>query len=51
MLDAIRKPLALPRPLAGWALPTLTVAAFLWLLVQDAIAPVAIVLLQLYLSF
>jgi hypothetical protein len=32
-------------------LPGITLAAFAWLLAQDAIAPLAVYMLQLFLSF
>ncbi len=51
MLQAIRKTAALPRLTLGWTVPAVTMAAFLWLLAQNAIQPVAIFLLELYLSF
>ncbi len=51
MLQAIRKAAVLPRPSATWAMPAATVAAFLWLLTQDAIQPLAIYALSLFLSF
>jgi hypothetical protein len=51
MSQTVRKALVLPRPSLAWAVPAATVAAFLWLLSQDAIQPVAIYLLELYLSF
>lgn len=51
MLQTLRQAVVVPRPVAAAALPALTLAAFVWLLVNDAIQPVAVVLLQLYLSF
>jgi hypothetical protein len=51
MLQALRKAVALPSLNVGGALSAVTVAAFLWLLAQNAIQPLAIVLLELYLAF
>jgi hypothetical protein len=51
MLEAIRKAVDIPTvPLEGVA-TAVTAAAFFWLLAKGAIQPLAIYLLELYLSF
>ena len=35
----------------SWIAPAVTITAFLWLLAQDAIAPLAVYMLELFLSF
>lgn len=42
---------AVPRTAVRWAVPAATLLSFGWLLAQDAIAPLALYLLELYLSF
>jgi hypothetical protein len=51
MLAAIRRAAVVPRGAHRVVLPAVTLAAFAWLLVQDAIAPLAVYALQLFLSF
>jgi hypothetical protein len=52
MLPAIRKAVALPVPLPLEGFATLaTLLGFFWLLVQGHIQPIAIYLLELYLTF
>ena len=51
MLEAIRKAISLPQVPVQAVVTGLTVSAFVWLLAQGAIQPLAIYLLQLYLSF
>lgn len=51
MLAAIRRAVAVPRGVHRVALPAVTLAAFAWLLAEDAIAPLAVYVLQLFLSF
>lgn len=52
MLPAIRKAAVLPRPLPLEGLVTLgTLLGFFWLLFQGHIQPIAIYLLELYLTF
>ena len=51
MLQALRKTHLLPLLSLRTALPALSVAAFLWLLAQDALHPLLVFFLQLYLAF
>lgn len=51
MLAAIRRAVVVPQRVHPLALPVVTISAFAWLLAQDAIAPLAIYVLQLFLSF
>lgn len=51
MIQAIRKVISLPQLPVQAIITGLTVSAFVWLLAQGAIQPLAIYLLQLYLSF
>ena len=51
MIESIRKAIALPQVPVQAIAAGLTVSAFAWLLAQGAIQPIAIYLLQLYLSF
>lgn len=50
MYEAIRAAAA-PRIAARWAIPVATLASFGWLLAQDAIQPLALYVLEVYLSF
>lgn len=50
MYEAIRAA-AVPRTAVRWAVPMATLASFGWLLAQDAIQPLALYVLELYLSF
>ncbi len=51
MLEAIRKAVVLPHLSPQVLIATVTFAAFGWLLVNDLIRPLAVLLLQLYLAF
>lgn len=51
MLTAIRRTAVVPQSTDSWLVPVATVSAFVWLLAHDAIAPLAIYALQLFLSF
>ena len=51
MFTAIRRPAVVPQSTYRWLLPVATLSAFGWLLAHDAIAPLAIFVLQLFLSF
>ena len=51
MLEAIRKASELPRVSPRTLVVVVTLTAFGWLLVNDLIRPLAILLLQLYLAF
>jgi len=51
MLAAIRRVTAVPQSANRVLVPAATISAFVWLLAHDAIAPVAIYVLQLFLSF
>ena len=51
MLEAIRKAAAPPRVSSQALIAAITFTAFGWLLVNDLIRPLAILLLQLYLAF
>ncbi len=51
MLEAIRKAAALPRISSQTAIAAVTLTSFGWLLVNDLIRPLAVLLLQLYLAF
>ncbi len=51
MLTAIRRATAVPVATHRWVVPASTFAAFTWLLLEDAIAPLAVYCLQLFLSF
>lgn len=51
MLDSARRSLVIPRVPAQALLSAGTVASFTWLLAQDAIEPMLLYLLQLYLTF
>ena len=51
MLEAIRKAAALPRVSPQTLIAAVTLTSFCWLLVNDLIQPVAVLLLQLYLAF
>jgi hypothetical protein len=52
MLASIRRvAVASPRGLHTVFVPAVTLSAFVWLLAGDAIAPLAILALQLFLSF
>lgn len=42
---------AVPRTAIRWAVPAATLVSFGWLLAQDAIGPLALYFLELYLSF
>jgi hypothetical protein len=51
MLDTIRRSKAMPSLRFDYVLAASTVFSFGWLLLQDALHPLAVYLLQLYLSF
>ena len=51
MLEAIRKAAELPRVSPQLVVAAVTLTAFGWLLVNDLIRPLAVLLLQLYLAF
>ena len=51
MLEAIRKAADLPRVSPQALVAAVTFTAFGWLLVNDLIQPLAVFLLQLYLTF
>jgi hypothetical protein len=51
MLQSIRRSLTVPQLPILPALSTVSVLAFVWLLVSDTIQPIAVYLLQLYLAF
>ncbi len=51
MLAAIRRAVVVPQANYRWLVPAVTLSAFGWLLAQDAVAPLAVYLLQLFLSF
>ena len=51
MLAAIRRAVVVPQANHRWLVPAVTLSAFGWLLAQDAVAPLAVYLLQLFLSF
>ncbi|HYO15372.1 MAG TPA: hypothetical protein VE685_19425 [Thermoanaerobaculia bacterium] len=51
MLDSVRKHVAIPQVSGRMLLSVGTLASFGWLLAQDAIHPIVIYALQLYLSF
>ena len=51
MLAAIRRIVVIPQSSFRWLVPAATLSAFAWLLAHDAIAPLAIYALQLFLSF
>ena len=51
MIESIRKAIAFPQVPVQVVVTGLTVSAFAWLLAQGTIPPLAIYLLQLYLSF
>ncbi len=51
MIESIRRAIAFPQVPVQAIATCLTVSAFAWLLAQGAIQPLAIYLLQLYLSF
>jgi len=51
MLEAIRKAVVLPHVPAQALIAAVTFTAFGWLLVNDLIQPLAVLLLQLYLAF
>ena len=51
MLEAIRKAAVLPHVSAQTLIAVVTFTAFGWLLVNDLIQPLAVLLLQLYLAF
>ncbi len=51
MLTAIRRAVVVPGARGSWLVPALTLSAFVWLLAHDAIAPLAVYCLQLFLSF
>ncbi len=51
MLDSIRKSVALPRVSSSVILSVVTCASFLALLAQDAVHPIVIYALELYLTF
>lgn len=51
MLEAIRKAAVLPRVSPQALIAAVTFSAFGWLLVNDLIRPLAVLLLQLYLAF
>jgi len=50
MVPAIRAT-AVHRTAVRWVVPVTTVLSFGWLLAQDAIQPLALYVLELYLSF
>jgi hypothetical protein len=49
MVRAIRAA-AVPRPALRWVVPAATLFSFGWLLAEDAIQPLALYVLELYLS-
>ena len=51
MLDTIRRSQLVPRLRIDYLLAAATTVSFGWLLLQDALHPFAVYLLQLYLSF
>lgn len=51
MHHSLRKSLVLPQVPAQLLFGVGTVASFLWLLTQDLVEPLAVYLLQLYLTF
>lgn len=51
MLEAIRKAAVLPRVSTQAVIAAVTFAAFGWLLINDLVRPLAMLLLQLYLAF
>ncbi len=51
MLDSVRKSIALPRVSSSVILSVATCASFLALLAQDAVHPIVIYALELYLTF
>lgn len=51
MFEIVRQSLALPRLRVDLLLAVATVSSFTWLLVADLVHPLAVYLLQLYLSF
>jgi hypothetical protein len=51
MLDSARKSLVIPRVPVQTMLSAGTIVSFLWLLAQDAIQPLLLYALQLYLTF
>ncbi|MDH3524109.1 MAG: hypothetical protein OES32_11025 [Acidobacteriota bacterium] len=51
MLAASRRAVDVPQAHHRWLVPAVTLSAFGWLLAQDAIAPLAVYLLQIFLSF
>jgi hypothetical protein len=51
MLEAIRKAAVLPSVSPQALTVAVTLTAFCWLLVNDLIRPLAVLLLQLYLAF
>ena len=51
MLEAIRKAAELPRVPAQALVAAVTFTAFGWLLANDLIRPLAVLLLQLFLAF
>jgi hypothetical protein len=51
MLESLRRSVVIPQLPVSALLSVATVASFGWLLVQDAIQPLALFLLQVYLTF
>lgn len=51
MLESLRRSLVIPQLPVSTLLSVATVASFGWLLIQDAIQPLALILLQVYLTF
>ncbi len=51
MLTAIRRAVVVPAFTHRWVIPAATLSAFTWMLADDAIAPLAVYCLQLFLSF
>ena len=51
MLESIRKSIAIPGVSTQVVVTAATLLAFGWLLVNDLIRPLAVLLLQLYLAF
>lgn len=51
MLDSLRRSVAIPRVPLSAVLSVGTVGSFCWLLAQGAIHPLALYILQVYLTF
>ncbi len=51
MLEAIRKAIVIPGVPVQVVVSAVTLLAFAWLLVNDLVRPLAVLLLQLYLAF